>query len=463
MDEQKEKRQERVIELTATVAAVTKLPSESSYGISQRYDRKLYDSPSARKKFHDEAFKGKKTIRLKDGTLLHRSSKAAKNKYGPKASYHQAQDDHIDPLKNIHQRHKKSILAKFLKDSDLQSVGERPSNHQMLSAHENASKGSRSEIELGLDLVKEQGLGERAQHIEKGIRAQTGTEIQLAGKVAKNIGAEITAGAKDALAAAAIPLVIRGTQDLVKVATGEMSPKDAIDDVGKLGLSIAASGGGVRVASFALATALKTSDNEILKKFAQVNQIGTVLVVGSIIVRAAGKYLSGEVDAAGFFDEIGKDGLSLVSGMLASKAVSHLLVGVATGVPAMLAPVLAAMIASAVCSEIYAQAKKLREEKKDNKEIRKIAEQASRSIRQQQEELARLLGQDHQQWVQAMTEIFNGIAEGLTNNNLQQTNEGLRKLVRTLHIEREIVFYEDGEQAIDDLVAMRQGKRRLLN
>ena len=162
--------------------------------------------------------------------------------------------------------------------------------------------------------------------------------------------------------------------------------------------------------------------------------------------------------------EISQEGTSLISGMLASQAVSALLgpaaAGGIVGAAALAAPVLAAMIASAACSEIYAQAEKLREEKKDNAEIRAIAAQATRSIQQQQEELERLLEEDHKQWAQNMVTVFNEIAAGISQNSLQQTNQGLRHLM--LAYNREIELYEDGGQAIDDLMAMRNGQKCLL-
>lgn len=45
--------------------------THSELGVSQQYSRKLYDSPAARKKFHDSQFGAKKTIQTEEG-VLHR-------------------------------------------------------------------------------------------------------------------------------------------------------------------------------------------------------------------------------------------------------------------------------------------------------------------------------------------------------------------------------------------------------
>jgi hypothetical protein len=310
-------------------------------------------------------------------------------------------------------------------DDDLKEVINRQDNFQETSAHNNASKQA--------------GSG--------GFLAEKRTELRILQKSAQNFESEFLQGASDALAASAIPLVIRGTQDLVRVANGEMTKKEAIEDLGTLGISIAASGGEIRTVSYALSEVLKNSKNDLVKRFANVNQIGTVLVISSIITRATGKYLSGEVDTSGFFDEISESGLSLASGMLASHLVDSLLVSSTLATSA--APVLAAMIASAACSEIYAQAKKLEEEKRDNQAIREIAMAASSSIKRQQEELQQLLEKDHEDWVVEMTDTFQSIANGITTSDISATNQGLLRLMNSFS--RKVKLYGVGDSLIQDL------------
>lgn len=457
MEEEKKRKEERVIKDLAGEATVLKLPKESPYGVTQKYDRSKYDSPKARKEFHDRQFGGKKTVRDADGTLLHRNADAAKRKYGKeKASEHAAQADHIDPVADVHKRHKRNG---YITDEDIKEVVNRSDNFEEKSAHDNTSKGKSSEIKDGLDPTKEKTLKKRAHQVGKGASAQAKTDILIAKKTVEHMADEFLSGAKDALVASAIPLVIRGTQDLMRVAKGDMTMEEAVEDVGQLGLSIAASGGTVRTVTVGLGGMLKVSENSTLKKFADVTQIGNVLIIGSIVVRAAGKYLDGEVDAEGFFKEVGQESLSLAAGMLASKAVTAVLGGAAVGGPVTIAPMLAAMAASAACQEIYAQAERVSREKKDNEDIRHIAAAASAAIQEQQRELRRMMDEDHAHWADEMNEIFQGIAAGLASNDLKQINPGLRNLSKSFS--SQLSLYDTGEALIDDLVAARAGKKDL--
>lgn len=434
-------------------------PSETEklgYGILSEFDRNQYDSTKAKNDYREKAFDGKRTMEGANGEILHKSHSAAQKKYGPRAPVHQAEVDHIDPLANIHSRHKKDL---FLTDQDIREVGNRESNFQILSKSDNASKGKRSEIDLALDPNRELSSLERAEKLIKGVGNRTETDILLLSRQGKNAAKEFAQGAGEALSASVIPLVVRGVEDLVKVANNEMTISEATEDVGKIGLSIAASGGTARIVTYALGEVLENCENEFVKRFANANQIGTILVVSSIVVRAAGKYLKGEVDGKGFFAEVGKDGISMVGGMFASEAVTALL-GELVGASfiTMAAPVLAAMIASAVCSEIYAQIKKLEDEKKANTEIRMIASQASNSINEQQEKLRDLFEQQHNEWVNSMVETFQMIADGMTSSDISKTNKGLQQLL--LHSRRSISLYQTGEQAIDDLMEMRAGRMK---
>ena len=422
-------RKKEIIEDWAKLSAVSQIPEENPYGLTKQYDRKLYDDPKAHKQFHDSQFGEKQTIRTEDGQLLHRRVKAAKSKYGKaRASYHSAQADHIDPIKNAHNRVKNSPSGIMISDKDFKEVINRKDNFQEKSAHDNASKQADS----------------------GGFLPERKTEIQVLQKSTQNIAKEFSQGAKDALAASAIPLIIHGSQDLLRVAKGEMSLEEAVDDIGKLGVSIAAGGGTVRITSFALSSALKDSTNPFIKSLSNANQIGTILVIGSIIVRATGKYLNGEIDASGFFREITEEGLSLACGMLASKAIIALF-----GSGAIVAPVLAAMIASAACSEICSYIKKMEAEKKANEEIRSIAKDATTAIQQQQEKLYQLLEEDHGQWAQQMIDTFQIIAAGISSASVEETNRGLKLLLGICG--REVPLYETGTQTAEDLMKMRNG------
>lgn len=379
--------------------------------------------------------------------------------------------DHITPIDVLIERYGDKIPVE-----DLKIIANSDYNLAITNEALNKQKGGMTNLEF---LIKqlENGTPENAETTIRMLSAQLKSETHIKVDITKLIVKEIgcsglttvqtagkvfAQGASDALAASVIPLVIKGTQDLCHVASGDMTLKEAAEDVGKLGGSILASGGTTRLATYALSHSLKDSENEILVKFAEVNQIGTVLVVGSLVAKAAGKYLSGEIDGIGFVEEIGQNGLSMISGMLASKAVVSLLGG-ATGLAAAAAPVLAAMIASAACSEIYSKAKKALQEQRDNLEIQRIADTASAEIARQQIELKHLMGESHAKWVDNMRVAFEKIASGLTDGNVSQTKDGLCQIMSLYHVNASL--YQNGDAALDDLIAFRNGTKdfRLLH
>ena len=358
---------------------------------------------------------------------------------------HATNTDHIVSLKRVHKRTKGNP---FISDGDVQDIANQDANYREISQQLNVLKKDRSDISLAFDLTVDIPLSGRIELLKGMTKAEIAVNTEIALRTAKNAGKIFAEGAQNALAASAIPLVIIGSQNIVRVAKGEISPEEALNEFGKLGISIAASGGTMRTVTFALSETFKNSQNEILKNFAAANQIGSVLVIGSIVARAAGKYVNGDVDAPGFFEEITESGLSLASGMLGSKVAVALF-----GSGAVAAPVLAAMIASAACSEICSYAKKMEEEKKTNEEIRIIAADATAAIQQQQEELHRLLDADHQKWAQQMTDIFQVIADGLTNSDLDKTNDGLQQLLNAYNCN--VKLYGKEDSLTEDLLNAR--------
>lgn len=455
-----EKKDDILIEISAQQGLEHTTKFEEQLGITKKYDRKLLDSAKRKEEYKEKVFDGKRTYKDRvSGKKLHRSHAAAQKKYhmknadgkivSTKWTDHAVETDHVISLKELHERTK---YNPFLSDEDLKEIANQDYNYRATSKKFNASKGQKSDLEVAMDPDSELTLEGRGELLKGKLAAELNVNAALGARTIKNAGKIFEDGAKNALAASAVPLVIRGSQDLMRLANGEMTMKEAVEDVGSLGLSIAASGGGMRVATYALGTALKNSESELLKKFAGANEIGTVLVVGSIVARAAGKYLEGEIDAEGFFEEVGESGLSLARGMLLSKAVALV-------IPGTIAPAIAAMVASAVCQEIHAQAMKFVQEKKANDEIRAIAAAASRGIQEQQKELYRMMDESHAEWTNEMNEIFQGIAIGLANNDLSQTNKCLRQLAKSYSAQ--ISLCDNGENLIDDLISARNGGKDL--
>lgn len=118
MDDEEKKGNEEI----ASQYVVGKMES-SQYRASYnaKRDRAKYDDIAKRKKFRDEQFGNKQTIvDSYTGETLHKSTSAAKNKYGDKrANYHTAQTDHTVAIEKTYNRTRNNV---FLSDEDIKKI-----------------------------------------------------------------------------------------------------------------------------------------------------------------------------------------------------------------------------------------------------------------------------------------------------------------------------------------------------
>lgn len=409
--------------------------SSSPYGVTQHYDRRNYEDHGALEKFRDQAFSNKegnslKTTRTPDGQLVYRKRIDAENRFGSeKASFHSADVDHIDPLKSVHNRHKGNA---FITDKDIKDVTNRKDNLGLKTSHDNRRKQAVSELQEGL----RNGNIEQAVN---GVATQAVTDALLTGRAVQRAAETFVQGASDAIASSVIPLMVTGTKDLIKLANREMTLKEAIEDVGTTGVSIAVSGGGVRVASYALSGMIEQSGNEILKELARANQIGTVVIAATIVAKAASKYISGEIDGIGFWEEISTEGLTMIAGIA----------GGAIGGP------VGTIIASAACSILLSSIEKMNKAYTSIEENQKaylkrldiIAKNAKEELQAQRALIKAELEQAQLVWHQATVEGFDAILEGAFENDLQTIACGINRIMELFPTEEKIKLM----QSTDDV------------
>lgn len=199
---------------------------EKEIGITKDFDRENYDDFSRRNgskdSFKNREFGDKQT--LKDyytGETLHKSSNAAKNKYGETAhTKHTSDVDHIVPLKKIHEQNKSNP---FLKDSDLKEVSNSDSNLRITSAKINRQKSDKTNIEYTLN--SNDDIKTKAKMIKDGVVAQGIVTSKLSSRTVKNMGQQLYDGGKEA---ATITLAIEGTKNLFDVISGKKDIKEAL-------------------------------------------------------------------------------------------------------------------------------------------------------------------------------------------------------------------------------------------
>ena len=316
------------LESESTVNATIR---DSNLGIPRDYNRKSYDDPIARRDTHDRAFGENKTTRDQMGEVVHHNHQAAKNKYGSaQASFHQAEADHKDPLKNIHTRSNDNLFMKaFLKEGDIKEVGNRASNLQILNKHENASKGSSSELRRGIENAN-------VSRVIRGAKTQVETDVLLTGRAVKNAGElAITSGRSAGINSAEYAAMVSGIYNIASCISGDKNIGDAIKDVSKDSTKAfafgSAQGAGVTVVN----QVLVSSESKLLMALGENNVAGktitTIAVTGETVV----KWGNGEISTSECLVELGNKGCSFggaKAGAIVGQAVIPIpIVGAAVG------------------------------------------------------------------------------------------------------------------------------------
>lgn len=385
-------------------------------GVTPEYARRNYDSQAARKAFHDSQFGAKKVITGPDGEMLHRSRSAAVNKYGTKrASYHQAQADHKDPLKAAHSRNK---YNPFLKDQDIKKVLNRRANFQELGQHENAAKGDISEYQRGLQLRD-------GRRVVEGLKAQLETDVLLTGCSVKNAVGAVAAIAREntgeALKAgketALVALTVSGLHNLAAVASGDKDLDEALKDIAVGTASSFVSGAGLKMAQ------------EIVG--------GMAYIVGAepVVNLTTGGFPSAEVAAVVMTAKYVKQYLDgEISGedcalqILASSAgaLSYQF-GMVIGGPA------GAAVASIITTQITNTILEYRQEKKDSRardaEISRVLSHAKAEIARQRDLLNGYVKTELKRWDDSIDSGFRIILQSAENQDVSGVAQGLNTVL----------------------------------
>lgn len=408
-----------IIKATETPVDLT-VSEQFDYGVSPKYERKKYDSQAARKKFHESQFGDKKTITDDSGEILHKSHDSAKSKYGEKrASFHQAEADHIDPLKDIHERVEKDPLKKaFLTDEDIKEIGNRKKNFQELSKHENASKKEKRELQRGIETHD-------VKRAVKGLKIQTETDLMLTGRAIKNAAVAataITAGAAGAAIetgkeTALVALTVSGLNNLAYVASGQKDLETALEDVASDTVSSFTSGASVRMAQEIVAGVANVCGADQIANFVANKFPAAEIAMAAMTFNTMKRYLNGDISAEDCAFQIIANG----AGALAYQF------GMAIGGPA------GAIVASVVMTQItnaileYKQEQKIQKERAA--EIDRVLSHAMAEITRQRNNLRAYVQADLDRWDNAINSGFEMILFSAMNNNSIGVADGLNMIL----------------------------------
>ncbi len=405
--------------------------SNNSYGIAQEYNKqnrdKLWDSTNGKREFKETVFTDGKKI-FDDpisGQKLHSTQKAAQQKYhmasGSKAwAKHSPETDHIVPLKEIHDRVK---INPFLSDADIKEIANNQDNYRVTSKSFNTSKGEKSDLKFVFDKGNSLSLDGRKTLLKEKIGAETNLATQFAARTIKNAGTEFLDGAVFSLEASAIPLMIESVNNLCLIANGEKEFSDAAKDMGKLTLSVAGTGGAIRVVSTGVTNVLKNSKKETLQKIANSNQVMQIITVSLIVKDSIVKYVNGEIDGKEFFEEIGEKGLGMVTGSIGAIAGQALI-----PIP-IVGAVIGSMIVSTVCMDIVKSYRTINEYKKIESQVTTLSEQALYEMNRQQEILKLLINEEYSEWNTQFNNAYEMIYNGTFNDDANMIINGLDNIM----------------------------------
>ena len=440
-EEQVQSQYTDISKATATLSvqeAAERAIGHEKLGVTQKYDRRIFEDKRAINRFHQSQFGDKKTVIGPNGEILHKSHSAAKRKYGDRAwQDHAAEGDHIDVLENIHKRHSNNP---FLTDNDIKEVGNQQRNFQELSKRENgpSRKGKKSEKRRGLETRD-------VKRVVKGLKAESETNVQLAARGVKNATRTAHNTGKDVgRDAGAMALTTASIMNITAVVKGEKTAGEAISDTavtgGKAAVTGYLTGGGLEVVT----QVLSSSSSPFIQSLTSANVPAKVVTAVALTGGTLKSYFNGEISTQECILRLGETGVNaVVTGeamVIGQTLIPIPFVGAAIG----------ALVGSALsdkyCGEITQALQKKELEHQERlylqEEYRRAAEQA-RAFRQELEIYLESYFQDCRScFDEALSDIRLSFQSGNADGMIQGANKVTRKLGGTVHYETVAEFQD---------------------
>lgn len=451
-------------EVTEVMKNLTMLEQQanSNLGITKEYNKKnrdkLWDSQKRKAEYKDEVFGNRETyVDPISGKVLHKSQKAAQNKYHMKNSEgknistkwaeHSAETDHINALKDVHDVVKHNP---FLSDSDFKEIMNSDDNFRILSKKDNTSKGEQSDWKVITDGDSGMSSEAKIKMAKEKIKSDISLHGKFTARTAKNVGKEFVAGAKDTLVKSAIPLTAEAVRKLCEVASGEQSLKEATKDMGKNVVDVAVVGGTNKLLLDVVNSQLSKSNNAVFSNLAKGNKVAQIVTVAVIVQESAIKYINGEIDSKEFIEEVGAKGATMVAGMIGGAVggeIGSILggiagtaalpgVGTAAGVVAgkVIGEILGTIITTVACSAIvsvYNISKRLNDYKLKESQIKKLEAEALKEMGNQRDKFRGIVEREYKYWDEEIQDGFNMILSSACEQtfNLQGVSDGLDKIL----------------------------------
>lgn len=260
------------------------------------------------------------------------------------------------------------------------------------------------------------------------------------------LGNDFSEGAMDALKleAAGIPILVEGAMNAVQVVSGEKDVKEAAVDVAKVTSAAAVSGGTMRVVTNTATDLLQNSGNQALQNMVKQNQVAQIVSIAVILKDSFIDYVNGDLDEAGFLNQVNEKAIGLAAGSAASELA---VVAVGTGGAAFI-PALAAMVVSTACVAVYqsVQNAKQRAElaecewNKTYHALEKLAQDATIELNQQKELLQMMMQEQYADWEKKFDSGFQKIIYAVQagDNPSEEIAAGLQDILDVF--DKEVAF-----------------------
>lgn len=441
----------------AAINVMSSIQVNENLGITKNYNRSLYENQTEMKNYKRNFYGNKKT-RLDPitGRVMHQNHNSTKNQYRSQYAKYASETDHKISLKEGHEIVKGNpILRSFTSDSDIKKILNNSKNFREIPRIINNTKRAENDIVYALGYRvkgKKQTVIKRIDNhlspiqsvkfVSNHMSGALYVHSELATNALKNAGKEFAVGAVNSIQASAIPLMVKGVQNICQVASGQKTLEEASTDMEKMGGSILVSGGGLQLA----AQLAKDSGSKLLTNAVKNhNELSQIVAVSVLVKDSFIRYINGKTSGREFFEEIGESGVGLIGNVIGDYAVGNLasvilpasVVTGPMGVIALASGVVGSIIISTVCTEIYRYSINLGKMCKaiDERHIQKvdcinrIANEAITEIANQKKVLKDMMSKHFKEWDEEFDCGFQQILTATLDNNFEEISSGLNTIL----------------------------------
>ncbi len=419
--------------------------------VTQKYDRTNYDDSKAKERHKDKVYGDNKTTTDKyTGKTIHRDHKAAKNKYKTKASEHQGETDHIEPLKKIHDTARN---MSYINDGDVKEIANKDTNLSETSKRVNTRKADKTNSEAAKDNDDLDTKG-KAKMVADGVKAEAAVYGEL---IAKDLGRAGVAGMKSGLQTGAQMNIAK---NLVAVFNGDKDLGDAVVDTAVDTAKTTITAGATNIGLEATTVVAKGVVNKLAEKATEKavgeaivsvlqvasNNVGKIVTVTKTVVTAINQFLNDDITAEDFFLQLGQAGSDLAAGAIGT-AIGTALAGPIGGFLGGLAGYLVSSMFYSAISSVVNGAKIAREK---YLVLSEISDAAIRKMNVQREALEKFADDCFKKLDNNMNYAFSIIDDAIIGNDTEKLAEGMNLISRQFGGKAQYNSFEEFSDMMND-------------